>query len=87
MFHLIEHGVEIIFELSFKTFMSHQSLGGQLETGEARWMGAILMVHYFASEAFKLLLRVPATVAAVQAAPAVDTHNRDRSTSDFYTDM
>jgi hypothetical protein len=86
-FCLIEETMEVAINDSLQSSIGNQNLSGDLETKEARSVGRIIMVHYAVSKAVKLLLWVPATVAAVQAAPDIHRGDPGQITHGFYASM
>ncbi|CAG1976840.1 unnamed protein product [Fusarium graminearum] len=86
-FCLIEETIELAIDESLKLFIGHEDLSGDINTSEARSVVRIIMAHYALSKAVKLVLWVPATVAAVQAAPDIHRGERGQVTNEFCASM
>ncbi|KAJ4117519.1 hypothetical protein NW768_010882 [Fusarium equiseti] len=83
----VEESIEFILAQSFQMFIGYKDFMSELETNQARYLGTLLMGFYFLSKAVKLVLWVPATVAAVHAVPQIEGGGSDRSTQEFWADM
>ncbi|KPA35938.1 hypothetical protein FLAG1_11326 [Fusarium langsethiae] len=86
-FCLVEETIDLTIDESLQLSVGNYNFSGDLDTSEARLMGRIVMVHYAISKAVKLLLWVPATVAAVQAAPDIHRGEPGQVTHEFYASM
>ncbi|CEI61716.1 hypothetical protein FVEN_g2781 [Fusarium venenatum] len=86
-FCLVEETIEVAIDESLQLSIGNHNFSGDLETNEARLVSRIIMIHYAVSKAAKLLLWVPATVAAVQAAPVIHRGEHDQITHGFCASM
>ncbi|RGP67663.1 hypothetical protein FSPOR_5851 [Fusarium sporotrichioides] len=86
-FCLVEETIDLAIDESLQLSVGNYNFSGDLDTSEARLMGRIVMVHYAISKAVKLSLWVPATVAAVQAAPDIHRGKPGQVTHEFCASM